>query len=340
MAVVMSIEAPVSPAVEAYDGLFHPAPVATLRPNSGCHFALYLPVPWRQGQRYLLYKAAHIDLTEKKRRELIENGVKTLYVRDDDAGDYFHYVDQTIGQIMVSNTFSPKEKSHVLYETSQSLVKSTFDRPDSPVVMEANQRVVTHTVTQLINEPAMLRTMVQLFAYDYSLYTHSVHVSVLGSALMLEFEKSASDHLRSLAMGLLLHDIGKSRVPPDIVRKQGMLTHWESKQMEKHPDYGVGLMQAHEQISNRAIDIIKGHHEKMDGSGYPRGLEGSSIPLPTRICSVVDVFDALTSNRVYKPAMRAFDAIAMMRARMRAHLDDDVVQLLIHKLGPNGRRTV
>jgi HD-GYP domain-containing protein (c-di-GMP phosphodiesterase class II) len=336
----MPVEATYTPAVETYDGLFHPAPVATLRPNSGCHFALYLALPWRSGQRYLLYKASHIDLTEKKRRELLENGVTTLYVRDDEAGDYYQYVDHTIGQVLVSDTYSPKEKSQVLYETSHALVQSTFEKPESPVVMAANQKVVTHTVTALVSEPRMLRAMVSLFAYDYSLYTHSVHVSVLGTGLLLEGNNRTTDDLRSIALGYLLHDIGKSRVSAAIVRKAGMLTPWETKQMEKHPEFGVGLMQPHDMMTPEALDIIMAHHEHLDGSGYPRGLEGSALSASVRICSVVDIFDALTSHRVYKPAMRAYDALRLIRERMAAYIDDEILQLLIYKLGPNARTRV
>jgi HD-GYP domain-containing protein (c-di-GMP phosphodiesterase class II) len=337
---VMTLAVPLTPAVETYDGLFHPAPVATLQPNSGCHFALYLALPWRTGQRYLLFKAAHIDLTEKKRRELLENGVKTLYVRDDEAGDYFEYVDNTVGQVLVSDTYSPQEKSHVLYETSHALVQSTFEKPESPAVMAANQKVVTHTVTALVNEPRMLRTMVALFAYDYSLYTHSVHVSVLGTGLLLDMNHRTPDNLRNLALGFLMHDIGKSRVAPTIVRKAGMLTPWESKQMEQHPEFGVDLMQPHAMMTPEALDIIMAHHEHLDGSGYPRHLEAAALSDAVKICSVVDIYDALTSHRVYKPALRAFDAIRLIRDKMAAQIDDEILQLLIYKLGPNARTRV
>jgi HD-GYP domain-containing protein (c-di-GMP phosphodiesterase class II) len=324
----------------AREGLFHPAPVATLRPESGCHFALYLGVPWRSGQRYILYKAAHIDLSEKKRRELLANGVTTLYVRDDDAGDYYQYVDQTIGQMMVSGKMSPKERSHILYETTQSLVKTTFERPDSPLLISTNRKVVQHTVTALVAEPSMMRTMASLFAYDYSLYTHSVHVSVLGTGLLLETGTHTAEELRDIAMGYLLHDIGKSRVPAEIVRKPGMLTPLETRQMERHPVLGVDLMQHHEAMTPQALGVVRHHHEKLNGNGYPQRLSGAAIPVETRICSVVDIFDALTSHRVYKPALSGYDALRHMFEHMTHELDREIMELLTRRLGPKSTRTV
>jgi HD-GYP domain-containing protein (c-di-GMP phosphodiesterase class II) len=328
------------PAVERIKRVFHPAPLATLRPDSGAHFELYLAVPTHGGVKYLLYKAADIEFTEKKRLELLENGVKTLYVSDDDAGAYCQFVDRTVGELLASDRIAPKEKSRVLYETSRSLVQSAFERPDSPLAVSTNQRVVTHTVTALAEERSLLRTLVSMFTFDYSLYTHSVHVSVLGTGLLLEAGDWPADDVRDVAMGFLLHDIGKSRVPSDIVRKAGLLSPWETKQMERHPEHGVSLMQNHEVMRPRALEVIHGHHELMDGSGYPRHLGDRNIPVETRVCTVADVFDALTSNRVYKPALSGYDALRLMLDRMSGKLDDEIMHLLIHRLGPNGRHPV
>jgi HD-GYP domain-containing protein (c-di-GMP phosphodiesterase class II) len=320
--------------------IFHPAPLATLRPNSGASFELYLALPSPTGIRYLLYKAENIEFTEKKRCELLENGVKTLYVKDADAGDYYTYVDRTMGRVLASDTISPAEKSQVLYETSQALVKTTFERPDSPLIMSANKKVVAHTVSSITAEPAMLRAMVSLFAYDYSLYAHSVHVSVLGTGLALETGTWSEEEVRDIALGFLLHDIGKSKVSPDIVRKPGMLTTWEMRQMEQHPELGVRIMANHESIRPQALEIIRSHHERLDGSGYPRQLAASSIPLESRICGVADVFDAFTSHRVYKPAMSGYEALRWILSRMSHELDDEIVHLLIYRLGPKGTRQV
>jgi HD-GYP domain-containing protein (c-di-GMP phosphodiesterase class II) len=330
----------IEPTVERIKRVFHPAPLATLRPDSGAHFELYLAVPTHDRVKYPLYKAADIEFTEKKRLELMENGVSTLYVSDQDAGAYCHFVDRTVGEVLASDRIAPKEKSQVLYETSRSLTKLAFERPESPLVVSTNQRVVTHTVTAIAAERSLLRTLMSMFTFDYSLCTHSVHVSVLGTGLLLEAGGWPTDDVRDVAMGFLLHDIGKSHVPAEILRKPGLLAPWESKQMERHPEHGVGLMQHHDVIRPRALEVIHGHHELLDGSGYPRRLGGTNIPIETRVCTVADVFDALTSHRVYRPALTGHDALRLMLDRMSDKLDDEIMHLLIHSLGPNGRHSV
>jgi HD-GYP domain-containing protein (c-di-GMP phosphodiesterase class II) len=319
---------------------FHAAPLVTLRPDSGALFELYLALPGPGGLRFMLYKASGLEFTDKKRKELIENGVSTLYVQGDDAGEYYEYVDRTVGQLLASEKVPPKEKTRVLYETTQSIVKSTYDQPGSPLLLSANRSMVTHTVTTITSEPAMLRTMVEMFAMDYSLYTHAVHVSVLGTALAIETGSFVPTQIHELALGYLLHDIGKSRVPADILKKPGTLTTHELRQMQKHPELGAGLMQLHTSITPSAVNVIRDHHERMNGRGYPRHLDARFISLETRICSVADVYDALTSTRVYKPAMSGYEALKMILAKMPDELDDDILHLLIHRLGPNAHRLV
>jgi HD-GYP domain-containing protein (c-di-GMP phosphodiesterase class II) len=315
--------------------LFHPVPLATLRPNQGAHFDLYAAIPTRAGQRYVLYKAAHLDLTEKKRLELIEKGVRMLFVTDKDIHVYFDYVDRTVGEMMRSDEVSLEQKSVVLYETSSALMKSMFERPDSPALLKTNETIIMHTISAVAAEKDMLRTMVSMFALDYSLYSHSVNVATLGTGILLNMESVNEDRVRDVAMGFLLHDIGKCRVPSDVLRKAGLLSKWDMQQIEQHPTYGVELMQQHEEITPLALEVILSHHEKLDGSGYPRHLPAQRLSLETRLCAIVDIFDALTSHRPYKPALDAYDAIKLMMQKMSHEIDHDILQSLVSVLGPN-----
>jgi len=322
------------------EGIFHPAPLATLPADSEAHFELYLAVPVRSGVRYLLYKSKEIELTHQKRMELIEKGVNTLFVREGDVGAYQSFVERTVGKMLASEATPPKKKSEILYTTTSAIVRSTFQRPDSSSLISTNQKLMGHQVALLASEPTMVRTMTSLFSLDYALYTHSVHVAVLGTGMLLETGHKDEKLMREVSMGYLLHDIGKSRIPSQVLRKPGMLSVSEVKQLEKHPEYGVELMQHHEQVDPSSIEIIHNHHEKMNGSGYPRRLPGHKLSLPTRICSVVDIFDALTSHRPYKPAMTGYQAMSFIFERMSHELDPELLQLLAVILGPSHARAV
>ena len=314
--------------------IFHPAPLVTLVPEKGAHFDLFLAIPSPTGQRYVLYKSSEIDLSLENCRYLQDRGVKNLYITDEDAPRYFEFVDRNLTERLTSEKTSPQEKSEILYTTTSSLVQATFTRPDSPVLMKTNRTLVEHTMKVLVAEPAVFRTLVSTFANDYTLYTHSVNVATLATGILLETKIAEHDKVPDIAMGFLLHDIGKTRVPSEILGKTGILTKQELQEIEQHPVYGVDLMQAHESIGPKALDIILAHHEKLDGSGYPYRQTSDRISFETRICSAADIYDALTSNRPYKRAMGAFETIQLIMNHMSHELDKDIVSILIHLLGP------
>src|SRR5258708_37638781 len=130
--------------------------------------------------------------------------------------------------------------------------------------------------------------------------------------------------MEALGLGALLHDIGKIGVSDAILRKPTTLTTGEWAEMKRHPEWGAAIVERIEFL-RAARDIVVAHHEKFDGTGYPRGLRGSSIPLSARIFAVADVFDAVTTFRPYRMPMSHNDALALIRRDSGRHFDPQVV---------------
>jgi putative nucleotidyltransferase with HDIG domain len=128
--------------------------------------------------------------------------------------------------------------------------------------------------------------------------------------------------------GALLHDIGKMGVPDRILLKPGPLTAEEKEVMRRHPQYAYDMLWPIEHL-RPALDIPYCHHERWDGSGYPRQLKGEQIPLAARIFAVVDVFDALTSDRPYRPAWPREKALEHIRRQAGRHFDPRVVEVFL-----------
>ena len=128
--------------------------------------------------------------------------------------------------------------------------------------------------------------------------------------------------------GALLHDIGKMGIPDNILLKPGKLNEEEWEIMRKHPVFAYELLSPIEYL-RPALDIPYCHHEKMDGTGYPRGLKGEQIPLSARIFAVVDIFDALSSDRPYRPAWSREKVLAHLLSLAGSHLDTKVVELFL-----------
>ncbi|UGB39332.1 HD-GYP domain-containing protein [Frateuria soli] len=134
--------------------------------------------------------------------------------------------------------------------------------------------------------------------------------------------------LPALKFGALLHDIGKLAIPDAILIKPGKLDEAEMAHMRRHPEIGRDLMEQVDFLRD-AVDIPYAHHERWDGSGYPRGLRGEEIPLAARIFSIVDVWDALSFPRVYKPAWPEEDVMAYLRGAAGSQLDPHLVGLFL-----------
>ncbi|HUB89932.1 MAG TPA: HD domain-containing phosphohydrolase [Dyella sp.] len=151
----------------------------------------------------------------------------------------------------------------------------------------------------------------------------------LGLAKLVGLE---DDALRDIKFGALLHDIGKLALPDAILIKPGKLDDEETRLMRTHPRMGYDMLQRIEFLRD-ASAIPYCHHERWDGTGYPQGLKGEQIPLAARIFSVVDVWDALSCRRVYKPAWPEPEVLDYLREAAGGQLDPHLVALFLDHYG-------
>lgn len=165
-------------------------------------------------------------------------------------------------------------------------------------------------------------------------HTQRVTEMTLRLAEIVGVNRASIVHLR---WGALLHDIGKMGIPDSILLKPGPLTEEEREIMQRHPVYAYEMLHPIPYL-HQAIDIPYYHHEKWDGTGYPMRLIGDKIPLGARIFSVVDVWDALRSNRPYRPAWPNDKAIAYIREQSGKHFDPLVIEAFLDMIGPSGIR--
>lgn len=148
------------------------------------------------------------------------------------------------------------------------------------------------------------------------------------SALLARAMGESEDFVERLRLYAPLHDIGKVGVPPEILKKEGVLTRLEFEEMQKHTLYGHEILSA-ARADPIAANIALCHHERYDGSGYPRALRGEAIPLEARIVALADVFDALTTRRHYKEAMHPEDAFSSISEELKTRFDPRVLKAML-----------
>src|SRR3954451_18082796 len=189
------------------------------------------------------------------------------------------------------------------------------------------------TATELVGAeeaflgPRVRALMVDLAAKDRSTEEHTRRVAMLACAVGEELRLPPAT-LRHLAMGGLLHDMGKLRVPPAILGKPGALDDDEFAAIKRHPEDGARLLADLGGFPEQVLDLVLDHHERLDGAGYPRGLDDDRIGVATRVLTVCDVYDALVSHRVYRPAWSPERAIALLREESGAAFDPACVAAL------------
>lgn len=155
----------------------------------------------------------------------------------------------------------------------------------------------------------------------------SHYAAVLGSCVL---DSQATEELR---LASLLHDVGKIGIPDEILRKPGPLTRDQFDVMMTHTDLGRRILADSESTVLRlAASIAHAHHEWFDGSGYPSGFRGEEIPFEGRIAAIADVFDALTTDRIYRPRFSVSEAVEMMRAERGSHFDPRLLDLFLDRL--------
>lgn len=159
-------------------------------------------------------------------------------------------------------------------------------------------------------------------------YYHSMNVSML-CMIIGKWLRLDEYHVRNLTLAGLLHDVGKTRIPFELLNKPGKLTDAEFEEMKRHPEYGYNIVKDFDDISPEVAKAILTHHEREDGSGYPIGLTGDKLNLYSKVIAVADIFDAMTANRIYKEKDTPFKVFELMQHGSFGILDPVVLNVFL-----------
>ncbi|NMA66359.1 MAG: HD-GYP domain-containing protein [Clostridiaceae bacterium] len=184
----------------------------------------------------------------------------------------------------------------------------------------------------LLNKDVLIN-LVDIKSMDNYTYEHSVNVAVLSLVIGVEQGLSIKE-LHDLCVGALLHDVGKAFIPNEILKKPYELTEDEFELMKQHPVKGYEYIKSNISLSAVTKVIVLEHHERMDGGGYPRNLDRSKIHSATRIVTVADVYDALTSHRPYRTAILPNEAIELIMGSAGRHFDFKIAYSFVRKVVP------
>ncbi|WP_417565095.1 HD-GYP domain-containing protein [Marinobacter sp.] len=226
------------------------------------------------------------------------------------------------------------ETAVIRFEEAQQTAKSIMSGLRLGRTLDLNnaRTVVNSCVESVLRNENALLMLTKIKHQDEYTAEHCINVAILAAAFgkhlgLLEGE------IRNLALCGLLHDVGKTRIPDEILNKPGALTPQEFDVMRLHTTHGRTILMGTNSSLNTAVDVAFSHHERMDGSGYPRGLQAQQIPYFAKIIGLVDTYDAITSNRVYDKSRASMQALEIIHRHRGTQFDEELTAAFIQMIG-------
>lgn len=221
-----------------------------------------------------------------------------------------------------------------LHGEANKIVRHMMDdiRLGQQIQVDRIEPLVEHMVESIFRNQDALLPLARLKNHDDYTFEHSVSVC----ALLVAFGrgmKLSRDVIKDMALGGLLHDVGKARVPDRILNKPAKLTDDEYVRIQSHVDQGVLVLEQTPGIGEIAMQVTSQHHERFDGSGYPHKLAGGKISVYGQMAAIVDVYDAISSDRVYHKGMSPTQALKKLLEWSSHHFDPQLVQAFIRAIG-------
>ncbi|MFC1619693.1 HD-GYP domain-containing protein [Candidatus Neomarinimicrobiota bacterium] len=265
---------------------------------------------------------AKAEAPAEKKRPVVE-------VPDEGEFNPIDSISEELHQTIQNTRIPPQTKAKAVYGHSVKMMTNILDNPSAENILSGKQMIYS-IVDHILADDETSDFMAKITSHDYYTYTHSVNVGMYSVLLAKAMFKGSYDHdMKELGAGFFLHDLGKCDVPLELINKAGQLSDEEWKLMRDHPREGNKILSATKQLTKETGIIVMQHHEREDGTGYPFSLKGDDIHLYARICSIADVFDALTSTRAYKKKIPTFEALRIMREEMLHHFNQEIFKQFV-----------
>ena len=240
-------------------------------------------------------------------------------------GEYYHDTRSTADELVVAKS--------VHSGALDSLVNILADiRKGGTVSMPKLEVITGELVDSVLRNSTAMSLLARMQQKDEYIRNHSLESSVwalvFGRHLGLD-----RDSLNAVGMGALLLDVGKTRIPVKLLNKTGELTDVERDYMRSHVEMGLEILKQTSGMDGRVLEMVATHHERYDGSGYPKGWKGNQIPVFGRIAGIVDSYSAMISDRPYAKAMSSFDAMREFKSLADKHFQAEMVEQFIQAIG-------
>lgn len=302
--------------------------IETILLNEPLEFDLYIET----AGNLVKYVTAKGMLRTDTKEKLLQNKVKHFYIASSDAAAFDEYMVSHLSTVLNAPELTKEEKSKIIYSSALHVMQDMFESDISASKIMLIKELLHETVKRVISSEVTIASILQLSSHDYKTYSHCVNVALYSIGIGHQYGLGEKE-LHDIASGAILHDVGKCRIDNCIINKPAKLTLEEFEKIKDHPVHSHAMLLENGEGNPVILDIVLNHHEKLDGSGYTKGLGKEHISFATQIVTVADIFDALSSNRSYKSAASFFVSLKTMKVQMRPQLNLELIDALIKMMG-------
>jgi putative nucleotidyltransferase with HDIG domain len=291
---------------------YFPVPMSQFEYLEGLDIPLFI----KMSDQFVEYVSSSDSNREELFAHLREKKVQTVYVHLRHREALFQKTEKYLHKIISDEKLDVQVKCTALHNAAMSLVDDLYQNPESTERLKSTKNLVENQINLIQQHPKAFTFLSTLGAHDYYTYTHTIGVATYTIALLIAEQRHSDQYLLEAGQGALLHDIGKAKIPWEIINKHSALSEEEWAKMKQHPEIGHAILQRAGFTSEIILQATRNHHENLDGTGYPDKLKGDQIHWVTQVVGISDVLNALTTNRSYSNARTTFEAFTFIKEHM------------------------
>lgn len=260
-----------------------------------------------------------VSLKEGLLNRLLDIGIPYIYIKDVNTEDicYKEVVPRELKTQAIKSIEGTFQQVQLDATISSAIVIEKASQSFTTLIRDLHR--------QIKNNNDLISLLSDVYTYDNYIFTHSFNVTLYSLAIGMELGLNQKE-LETLGLGAVFHDVGKMKIPTEVLFKPGKLSEEEFQQIKQHPQDGFDILRHVQTIPLIVAHCAFQHHERLNGSGYPRKIKGSDIHYFAQIIAVADVFDAVTSDRVYRGAMLPHNGLEILFAGAGTLFDKEIVQ--------------
>ena len=300
-------DAPATPAADAERRGFVALDLRTLREGSVPSFDLYIHVR----HEFVLYRHRDLMFDADTVAALSQNGVTTLYVAAEAAEELAAYCEHHLPSILTDRRLSDRERARTAIWVGQRLARDIL-RSDAKFEAIRAMRMSAILAQLVTDEPHALTKFLNSLGDGSTLELHSANTAIYAVALAQHAPVPSIELVGVMATAGLVHDLGLSLVPPEIRAKAGPLSADERHIIHEHPSTAEQMLRQSRGFPDEVLRAVRRHHERLDGSGYPRRLKSWAIPWTARALAIAEVYDSLTNTQPWRPRLAPVEAVRLI----------------------------